>query len=85
MMFSAIPSTISRFVYTAEDGQRLQAVVMHTQSLHIGFFLTLLSWIMPQNSILIFLKVQLLYTGLNNIAVKDFVKLCDVSWCVCLL
>ena len=48
-------------------------------------FFTLISWIMPQNSILIFFKVQLLYTGLNNIAVKDFVKLCDVSWCVCLL
>lgn len=42
-------------------------------------FLTFMSWIMPESSILIVcFKTWLLYTGLGNIVQEDFVKLCDM-------
>ena len=64
------------------EWQRLWVVVMHTQSWYIGFF-WLLSLGYASEFNFNFLKMQLLYTGLNNTTVEGFVELCDVSWCVC--
>lgn len=53
MMFSAIPSTISRFVYTAENGRDYglwSCILNHDILAFFDFYLL----DMPQNSILIF-------------------------------
>lgn len=74
MMFSAISSTISRFVYTVEDG-RDEGLWSCIRNHCVLAFLTSISWIMPQRSILILLlNTQLLYTGLDSLVVQSLLN-----------